>query len=137
MRWDTCRHRDWLAGALDPEHVVAVGDRIKLSTDALREATGQAPDSDALRAFWYKISPCTLARSADILAQAAGRRASAQYARRSASGAEVRCRAGCRAAVRQPAEGAEPAPPSFGITPTPSRTVFRSGFRWAPPRSSC
>jgi hypothetical protein len=59
-------------GALDPEHVVAVGDRIKLSSDVLRGATVDAPYSDELRTFWYKISPCTLARSADILAQVLG-----------------------------------------------------------------
>ena len=58
--------------ALDPEHVVAVGESIMLSTDALREAATDAPFSDELRAFWYQISPSTLARSADILAQALG-----------------------------------------------------------------
>lgn len=56
--------------ALHPEQVVAVGDRIKLSTDALREAAADTPYTDELRAFWYKISPCTLARSAAILDQA-------------------------------------------------------------------
>ncbi len=58
--------------ALDPDHVVAVGEAIKLSTDALREAATDTPYSDELRAFWYKISPSPLARSADILAQALG-----------------------------------------------------------------
>jgi hypothetical protein len=58
--------------ALDPEHVVAVGETIKLSTDALREAATDAPYTDELRAFWYQISPSTLARSADILAEALG-----------------------------------------------------------------
>ena len=120
------------AGALDPEHVVAVGDRIKLSTDALRDAAGEAPDTDALRAFWYKISPCSLARSADILAQAlgGGRPADASQAH---SGAEVPM---APAAVlhtgldpspspspTRPTEGAEAAAPSFGIHPTPPHRI--------------
>src|ERR1035437_9239746 len=58
--------------ALDPDHVVAVGDRIKLSTDWLREAAADAPYTGELRAFWRQISPSTPARSADILAQALG-----------------------------------------------------------------
>jgi eukaryotic-like serine/threonine-protein kinase len=58
--------------ALDPDHVVAVGESIKLSTDALREAAPDASYTDELRAFWFKISPSPLARSADILAQALG-----------------------------------------------------------------
>jgi hypothetical protein len=58
--------------ALDPDHVVAVGEAIKLTTDALREAATDTPYTDELRAFWYKISPSPLARSADILAQALG-----------------------------------------------------------------
>ena len=49
-----------------------MGERIKLSSDALCEAAADTPYTDALRAFWYKISPCTLARSADLLAQALG-----------------------------------------------------------------
>ena len=58
--------------ALDPDHVVAVGDRIKLSSDLLRQVEAGAPYIDELRAFWYKISPSTLARSADIFAQVLG-----------------------------------------------------------------
>ncbi len=58
--------------ALDPDHVLAVGEAIKLSSDALCEAAADTPYTDALRAFWYKISPCTLARSADIFAQSLG-----------------------------------------------------------------
>ncbi|MGD0772247.1 MAG: SPOR domain-containing protein [Candidatus Solibacter sp.] len=58
--------------ALDPEHVVAVGEQIKLSTDNLREAASDAPDTSELRAFWHKISPCTPARREEILAQALG-----------------------------------------------------------------
>ena len=58
--------------ALDPDHVVAVGERIKLSTDWLREAAADAPYTGELRAFWRQISPSTPARSADILAQALG-----------------------------------------------------------------
>jgi hypothetical protein len=58
--------------ALDADHVVAVGDRIKLSSDLLRQVEAGAPYIDELRAFWYKISPSTLARSADIFAQVLG-----------------------------------------------------------------
>ena len=58
--------------ALDPDHVVAVGEAIKLSTDALREGAPDASYTDELRAFWFKISPSPLPRSADILAQALG-----------------------------------------------------------------
>jgi hypothetical protein len=58
--------------ALDPEHVVAVGDRIKLSTDALGETAAGTASRDALRAFWFKISPSTVARSSVILAQVLG-----------------------------------------------------------------
>ncbi len=57
---------------LDPEHVVAVGDQIKLSTDALGEAVGATGNREELRTFWFKISPCTMARSTDILAQVLG-----------------------------------------------------------------
>jgi hypothetical protein len=58
--------------ALDPEHVVAVGEQIKLSTDNLREAAPDAPYTSELRAFWHKISPCTPVRSEEILARALG-----------------------------------------------------------------
>ena len=58
--------------ALDPDHVAAVGDRIKLSTDALRAEAADTPYAEELRAFWDKISPCAPARSAEILAQALG-----------------------------------------------------------------
>jgi eukaryotic-like serine/threonine-protein kinase len=57
---------------LDPEHVVAVGDQIKLSTDALGEAVGGTENREELRTFWFKISPCTVARSSDILALVLG-----------------------------------------------------------------
>jgi hypothetical protein len=109
------------AGALDPEHVVAVGDRIKLSTDDLREAAGDTADTDALRAFWYKISPCTLARSADILAQALSSGPLAD-ASQLPSGAAV---AAVPPAVLHPAqpEGGEPAPPAFSMTPTPPHRI--------------
>ena len=107
------------AGALDPQHVVAVGDRIKLSTDALREATEDAPDTDALRAFWYRISPCTLARSADILSQALGGGSVANVSQPPSGAADP----AAPVPAPHPAqpEGAEP--PSFGITPTPPHRV--------------
>jgi hypothetical protein len=59
-------------GALDPNHVVAVGERIKLSSDVLRAAAPDAPYHDELRTFWYKISPSTPVRSAEILTQVLG-----------------------------------------------------------------
>jgi hypothetical protein len=68
---DYLKSRGLAHRALDPEHVVAVGDHIKLSTDALGEAAGAAIRED-LRTFWFRISPCTLARSSDILAQVLG-----------------------------------------------------------------
>ena len=45
--------------ALEPDHVLAVGEQIKLSTDALREAAAGTPFAGEVRAFWDKISPCT------------------------------------------------------------------------------
>ena len=84
--------------ALDPDHVVAVGDRIKLSSDLLRQVEAGAPYIDELRAFWYKISPSTLARSADIFAQVLG----------------IESRAGTRAI---------PAPASVEIPPKPDAAV--------------
>jgi hypothetical protein len=58
--------------ALDPDQVLAVGEAIKLSTDALREASPDAPYTAGLRAFWNRISPSTPLRSAEIFAQAVG-----------------------------------------------------------------
>ena len=58
--------------SLAPDHVLAVGEAIMLSTDALREAAADAPFTGELCALWYKISPSTPERSADILAQALG-----------------------------------------------------------------
>ena len=84
--------------ALDPDHVVAVGDRIKLSSDLLRQVEAGAPYIDELRAFWYKISPSTLARSADIFALVLG----------------IESRAGTRAI---------PGPASIEIPPKPDAAV--------------
>jgi eukaryotic-like serine/threonine-protein kinase len=58
--------------ALDPANVVAVGEAIKLSTDALREAAADTPYTAEVHAFWSRISPSTPARSAEIFAQALG-----------------------------------------------------------------
>jgi hypothetical protein len=68
---DYLKSRGLAHRALDPEHVVAVGDYIKLSTDALGEAFGAA-NREELRTFWFRISPCTVARSSDILAEVLG-----------------------------------------------------------------
>jgi hypothetical protein len=112
-------HAQGLApGALDPDHVVAVGDGIKLSTDALRESTGETPDTDALRAFWYKISPCSLARSADILAQALQLVDGASPASTPEPPPAEAAAAVAPAPVSHsaPAENTEARTPSFGIT---------------------
>jgi hypothetical protein len=61
-----------ILAALDPDHVLGVGDAIKLSTDQLRDASPDTPYTAQLRAFWTRISPFTPARSAEILAQALG-----------------------------------------------------------------
>ena len=58
--------------ALDAEHVLAVGEQIKLSSDVLREAPDGAPYRDRLRAFWYQISPGSPAWRAEMLADALG-----------------------------------------------------------------
>jgi hypothetical protein len=55
---------------LDPDHVLGVGDAIKLSTARLRDASPDTPYTAQLRAFWNGISPFAPARSAEILAQA-------------------------------------------------------------------
>ncbi len=57
---------------LHPDLVLAVGDAIKLSTDALSEASPDTPYTAGLGAFWSRISPSTPVRNADILAQALG-----------------------------------------------------------------
>ena len=105
--------------ALDPDHVVAVGDRIKLSSDLLRQVEAGAPYIDELRAFWYKISPSTLARSADIFAQVLGIGSRAGRAQ-PPSGAADRGSACGRARTRLSARGrrraarlrASPTPPN-------------------------
>jgi eukaryotic-like serine/threonine-protein kinase len=57
---------------LEPENVVAVGEQIKLSTDALQESPAGTPYTLELRTFWSKISPCSPARNAEMLAEALG-----------------------------------------------------------------
>lgn len=62
-------------GVVSPEQVIAVGDQIKLSTEGLRETQPDAaasPLAEGLRAFWYKISPSGVMRSADIFSQVVG-----------------------------------------------------------------
>ena len=56
---------------LDPDGVVAVGEAIKLTTDALRDAAA-GDGADELRTFWYRISPAGRERSARILSEAMG-----------------------------------------------------------------
>jgi hypothetical protein len=105
-------------GTIGPEHVMAVGERIKLSTDALRESTGQTPETDALRALWFKISPCTLARSADLLAQAL----QALDGEPPVDASEPESDAAAAVAPAPvlhpaPAESTEASAPSFGLAP--------------------
>lgn len=57
---------------LNAEHVVAMGEQIKLSTDSLREAPDGTPYREELRALWYQISPGSLVWSSEMLADALG-----------------------------------------------------------------
>lgn len=61
-------------GALDPDHIVAVGDRIKLSTDALRDANTSSAYREDVRLLgdlWQRaLMPASL-KSSEIAAHAA------------------------------------------------------------------
>jgi hypothetical protein len=62
------------AGVLDPDHIVAVGDRIKLSTDSLREAADSVAPAEDIRALgelWKLALLPASPRSAEIAAHAA------------------------------------------------------------------
>jgi hypothetical protein len=51
-------------GALDPDHIVVVGDRIKLSTDALRDADNSSPTAKTYACsatFWPESTEATSA----------------------------------------------------------------------------
>ena len=58
--------------ALDPDHVVAVGDRIELCTHGLKEAPVDAPFRHELRAFWDSVSPSPTLRRKAVLSEALG-----------------------------------------------------------------
>jgi len=104
--------------ALDPDHVVAVGEGIKLSSDLLRQVEAGAPYVDELRAFWYKISPSTLARSADIFAQVLG----------------IESRAGTRAIPAAPVE-IPPKLEAAGEARTPEAVATAGpAFEFSPPQ---
>jgi hypothetical protein len=106
--------------ALDPDHVVAVGDRIKLSSDLLRQVEAGAPFIDELRAFWYKISPSTLARSADIFAQVLG--IESRAGTRAIPGpASAETPPTSDAAVEPRAPEAAAASPALELSPPPNR----------------
>jgi hypothetical protein len=60
------------ASTLDPEHVVAVGESIKVCTGALRDAPLDEPFRRELAAFWERISPSPTARRKEILREALG-----------------------------------------------------------------
>jgi eukaryotic-like serine/threonine-protein kinase len=58
-------------GTLDADHIVAVGDRIKLSTDALREGSDPSEDIRALGMFWKDALMTSSPRSQEIVPHAA------------------------------------------------------------------
>ena len=61
-------------GALDPDHIVAVGDRIKLSTGALRDATTSSAyrkDVRLLGDLWQQVLMAASPKSSEIAAHAA------------------------------------------------------------------
>lgn len=68
-------HAQGLAsGALDPDHIVAVGERVKLSTGALREAESSfayREDVRLLGELWQRALMAACPRSAEIAAHAA------------------------------------------------------------------
>ncbi len=62
------------AGALDPDHIVAVGEQVKLSTGALREAENSSvyrEDVRLLGELWQRALMPASAKSAEIAAHAA------------------------------------------------------------------
>jgi hypothetical protein len=73
---DTLRYlhqQSLVIGALDPGHIVAVGDRIKLSSDSLREAHGPsacAEDVRALGELWRQVLMPASPESAEIVGHA-------------------------------------------------------------------
>jgi cell division septation protein DedD len=101
--------------ALDPDHVVAVGEGIKLSSDLLRQVEAGAPYIDELRAFWYKISPSTLARSADIFAQVLGIESRAGTRAIPVAAAEIPPKPDAAVEARAPEAAA--AGPAFELSP--------------------
>jgi hypothetical protein len=69
-------------GALDPERVVAVGDRIKLSTDAIREAepsSAYREDVRLLGDFWRQALLAASPRSEEIAAHASDANAQTRW----------------------------------------------------------
>jgi len=58
--------------ALDPDHVVAVGEKIKVCTHGLREAPVDAPFRHELRIFWDSVSPSPTLRRKAVLSEALG-----------------------------------------------------------------
>ena len=57
---------------LDPEHVVAVGDTIKLCTHGLKEVPLETPFRHELRTFWDRVSPSPTVRRKAILSEVLG-----------------------------------------------------------------
>jgi hypothetical protein len=64
--------RGLAVAVLDPGHVVAVGDTIKVCTHALKEVPLEAPFRHELRTFWDQISPSPTVRRKAILSEALG-----------------------------------------------------------------
>ncbi|MEO8597034.1 MAG: SPOR domain-containing protein [Candidatus Solibacter sp.] len=57
---------------LDPDHVVAVGENIKVCTHGLREVPADMPFRRELAAFWDQVSPSPTAKRKEILREALG-----------------------------------------------------------------
>jgi hypothetical protein len=58
--------------SLDPEHVVAVGEAIKVCTHGLKEVPLETPFRHELRSFWDRVSPSPTVRRKAILSEALG-----------------------------------------------------------------
>ena len=58
--------------SLDPDHVLAVGDAIKLDTDELKVVPLETPFRHELGVFWDQVSPSSTVRRRAILSEALG-----------------------------------------------------------------
>jgi hypothetical protein len=121
-------------GALDPDHIVAVGDQIKLSTDSLREAdTSSAYREDVrlLGALWQQALMPASAKSTEIAAHTADPDPEARWTLAEISAA---LEGVCREAPPLPT-GPPPAPPLTVSSPVVSSPIVSSPIA-APPISA-